>query len=95
MEESIMGKLLEIGVSMVVHRCGPKDGEITQIEQADFHDYRWSGIIDGDQAIFEWNEHLEKKDEEEMSAEERREERKYHVINVMQDIWCELRKKNG
>lgn len=87
MEESIVEILLEKGVTMVLYRCGVRDGEATPIEQADFHDYRWSGVIEGDKAILEWIGHLEEKIPENMSEAERRDDALYKHMEQMLAEW--------
>jgi hypothetical protein len=87
MEEAMLERLLEKGVTMVEYRCGIKNGEVTQIEHADFHNYRWSGCIEGDKAILEWKDYLGKKIGEEMSVKERREEALHKHMEKMLAEW--------
>jgi len=87
MEKSTAERLLDIDITMAVYRCGIKDGEVTHLEDADFHNYRWSGCIEGDTAILEWKSYLWKKSGKEITELERREEALYHHMEQMVAEW--------
>jgi len=74
----IMEKLIREDIPMVEYHGGVKQGQVEQIEQADFRNYRWAGIIVGDRAIFMANEYERANKEN---------------IEKMLDMWSELKKK--
>ena len=73
-----MEKLSEEDILMAEYHGGIKQGQVVQIEQADFRNYQWAGIIVGDKAIFIAKEY----------------ERVYREnTEKMLDMWSQFKKK--